>query len=300
MRAALRGLELPPGPWVVAVSGGPDSSALACALRAARPELELTLAQLDHGWRPEDQARADREAVAALAQGLGVPLVCGRLAALAGEAGSLEAGARDARYAWLAEQARACGAAGIALGHTRDDHAETVLWRVLRGTQLSGLRGIPATRRLPQGPTLVRPLLGESRAEVEAYLLRRGVAWRTDPANADPRFLRARLRRDVLPLLRELNPRLRESLERLAASAQEHEDWLADEVRGLREAGLDLGAARLPLAGWAELPRPVQTRLLHDWLRPQVGARLLACHVQAAAQVAERGGRAELPGGVLL
>ncbi|MEZ6187226.1 MAG: tRNA lysidine(34) synthetase TilS [Planctomycetota bacterium] len=294
VRAALRDLDPPPGPWLVAVSGGADSTALACALRAAEPAQELVLAHLDHGWRGPAAAQADRDAAAALARRLGLPLVSGAVAAEPGEAGSLEAGARRARYAWLAEVARERGAAAIALGHTADDQLETVLWRLVRGTRLSGLGGIPPTRRLEGGATLLRPLLGEPRAEVVAYLTREGQPWREDPSNADPRFLRARLRQDVLPALRALNPALEDAVGRLAGSARDVDAWIAQEVRAL---GRDLALPQLPLAGFAELPRPVQERLLHDWLRPQVGARLDAGHVGAARRVALAGGRCGLPGG---
>lgn len=300
VRSVLRALDPPPGPWLVGVSGGADSTALACALRAARPDHALTLAHLDHGWRSPAEANADRDAAQALADALGLPLVCGRCEPTPGETGSLEAGARDARHAWLCEQALSLGATAILLGHTQDDQVETVLWRVLRGAQLSGLAGIPQRRRLAAGPQLVRPLLAEPRAEVEAYLARRGVSWREDPSNADPRFLRARLRRDVLPVLRELNPQLAGSLTRLAASAGGVEAWLAGEVAALRAAGLELGGPTLELAAWRELPPPVQERLLHDWLRPRVGARLLSVHVHAAVRVAGQGGTAELPGGLRL
>ena len=300
VRSVLRALDPPPGPWLVGVSGGADSTALACALRAARPSHALILAHLDHGWRSSAEAVRDREAVQALAGDLGLPLVCGRCEPTSGEAGSLEAGARNARHAWLSEQAQSRGASAIALGHTQDDQVETVLWRVLRGSQLSGLAGIPQRRRLVAGPLLLRPLLAEPRAEVEAYLVRQGVSWREDPTNADPRFLRARLRRDVLPILRELNPQLAGSLTRLATSARGVEAWLAEEVASLRAGGLELGEPTLELAAWRELASPVQERLLHDWLRPQVGARLLSVHVHAAARVAREGGAAELPGGLRL
>jgi tRNA(Ile)-lysidine synthase len=205
--------------WVVAVSGGSDSVGLLRALVALAPGsgLRLTVAHLDHGVRGE-ASRADAAFVADLAAALGLPIDVGRWQP--GRAGHFEADARRARYAWLAEVARARGASAVAVGHTRDDQAETILQRVVRGTGLRGLAGIPRRRPLDEGLALVRPLLDVSRDEVRDYLAALGQPYRDDASNADITRTRARIRHDLLPkLAREYNPRVVDALVRLGALA---------------------------------------------------------------------------------
>jgi len=205
--------------WVVAVSGGGDSVGLLRVLHAVAPGAGLTLsvAHLDHGARGE-ASRADAAFVADLARSLGLPCDTGHWAAT--RPGHFEADARRARYAWLAGVARARGATALAVGHTRDDQAETVLHRVLRGTGLRGLAGIPARRALGDGLTLVRPVLTVSRDEVRDHLAGLGQPFRDDPTNADPARTRARLRHDLLPkLAADYNPQIADALVRLARLA---------------------------------------------------------------------------------
>src|SRR4029077_2405893 len=157
--------------WVVAVSGGGDSVGLLRILHQVAPAvgLRLSVAHLDHGVRGE-AVRADVEFVAELAESLGVPLDLGEWRPT--RSGHFQSDARRARYAWLTEIARARGASVVAVGHTRDDQAETVLHRILRGTGPHGLAGIPRRRVVANDPTvtLVRPLLAVSRRDIRAYL----------------------------------------------------------------------------------------------------------------------------------
>ena len=203
---------------VVAVSGGPDSMALLHALWELRDRLGLTLevAGVDHGLRPEASRELDlvRERAAALGLPFFALAVDAAGARRQGRA-SLQDAARRVRLGALAELATRRGAAAVALGHQADDQAETVLQRIIRGTGLDGLRGIPY-RRAP----FVRPLLDVRRREVLRYLARRSIPFVEDPSNADPRFARARLRHRVLPALREENPRVAEALVGLAAAAR--------------------------------------------------------------------------------
>ena len=159
--------------WVVAVSGGSDSVGMLRVLRhLARPlGLSLCVAHLDHGVRGAE-ARADAAFVDALASSLGLPFVLGCWQPT--RAGHFESDARRARYDWLTEVAQQRGASVIAVGHTSDDQAETILHRVIRGTGPRGLAGIPARRELSSSPrlTLVRPCL-ESRARRFGRSLRR-------------------------------------------------------------------------------------------------------------------------------
>ncbi len=157
--------------WVVAVSGGGDSAGLLRVLHelADRLDLRLSVAHLDHGARGP-AARADAAFVAGLAASLGLAIDLGQWQPA--RSGHFESDARSARYAWLTEIARARGASVVAVGHTRDDQAETILHRIIRGTGVRGLAGMPRKRVLARDPTvtLVRPLLGVSRQAIRDYL----------------------------------------------------------------------------------------------------------------------------------
>ena len=191
----------PPSQWanvtvVVAVSGGCDSVALLRAMAALKAggEGRLCAAHLNHQLRPD--AETDERFVVELCGRLGVPcevgrMDVGRLAAQAGE--GLEAAARKARYRFLKQTAGRLGARFVATAHTADDQAETILHRIVRGTGIRGLAGMARARRLGHA-TLVRPLLGVRRAELQAYLDAIGQPCRHDPSNLDPRFTRNRIR----------------------------------------------------------------------------------------------------------
>lgn len=225
-RRALRWCATPAGTtWVVAVSGGSDSVGLVRALHKLAPELGLMLsvAHLDHGTRGE-AARADAAFVHALAGSLGLPLDLGQWRPT--RAGHFEADARRARYAWLLEIAAARGASAIAVGHTRDDQAETILHRIIRGAGLRGLAGIPSQRVLSCDPPvmLIRPLLSVSRQAIRASLGSTGDAFREDASNSDQARTRARIRHDLLPrLAQEYNPRVAEAIVRLGRLARASE-----------------------------------------------------------------------------
>ena len=194
---------LPAGFWsaacVVGVSGGGDSVALLLALhRLADVDARLVVTHVEHDLR--DSASRDREFVAQLATQLSRPCVVRHVAVrTADRAGEgLEATARRLRYAALAEVARECGARHVAVAHTADDQAETVLHRILRGTGLTGLGGMAAARELCPGIGLVRPLLGLPRDLVRAGLVSFGVGWCEDETNADLRHARNFLRHEIL------------------------------------------------------------------------------------------------------
>lgn len=186
---------------LVAVSGGPDSVALLRALARLRPReaaTQLVVAHFNHGWRGEESDQ-DQAFVEKLSLALGLRFEAGRQDAC--PTGQSEASARAARYAFLLATAHRVGARYVALGHTADDQAETILFRLLRGTGLSGLTGIPALRRLSEATTLVRPMLWIRRSDVLDYLRFLDQPFRIDASNADTRFERNRLRHEVLPRL---------------------------------------------------------------------------------------------------
>jgi tRNA(Ile)-lysidine synthetase-like protein len=213
---------------VLAVSGGPDSTALllgAHALVAAGARgWMLTVAHLDHGLR--DDAEADAALVASAAEQLGLPFRTDRVnvTSLARREGrSLEDAGRQARYRFLERLAAALGATAlIATAHTADDAAETILLRIARGSGLRGLRGIPARRG-----RVIRPLLAERRAVLRAALDAAGIGYIDDPTNADPAAAdRNRIRLEVLPALEQLNPRVVDALSRLGRLAADDDDAL--------------------------------------------------------------------------
>lgn len=211
---------------VVAVSGGPDSLAALLLLRELGEEcgFELAAAHFDHQLRPD--SAADRDFTANLCERLGIPCVTGegdvRQAAAESRAG-IEETARRLRYRFLAFAAERRSAGAVATGHTADDHAETVLHHILRGSGVRGARGLAPAAPLPDAPALrlLRPLLPLSRADTLAVCEAAGVEPRADETNASPAATRNRIRHDLLPRLREENPSVDAALIGLAESARE-------------------------------------------------------------------------------
>jgi tRNA(Ile)-lysidine synthase len=181
----------------------------------------LTIAHLDHALRPDSADDAAFVTDVAASLGLDAHVRRTDVAALARETGrSLEEAGRAARYGLLEELAAERHAL-IATAHTADDAAETVLINLLRGSGLSGARGIP-----PRRGQVVRPLLGERRADLRRHLDGAGLPYRLDPSNADPAFLRNRVRAELLPLMEELRPGAVEALARFARLAADDDDLL--------------------------------------------------------------------------
>ena len=232
-------------PGILAVSGGPDSLALAAAMSELNLP-SLTIAHFNHQLRGADSDR-DEAFVQSFAGESKLPCVVGR-AAVADEAResrtNLEDAARTARYRWLAETARQFGAAWVATGHTADDQAETILHHFLRGTGIRGLGGMPAVRELEPGIALVRPLLGLRRSDVFGYLAERSLTPCHDATNNDTDRTRSRLRHETIPALSaEYNPALVEVVGRLGEQCRELQS-LVDSL-----AGDLLTRAELPPAG---------------------------------------------------
>jgi len=218
---------------IVAVSGGADSVCLLYALREMGMNV-AGVAHFNHRLRGEE-SEGDLRFVAELAARMGVPFY--RAEAQVGEApGNLEQAARLARRGFFLGLMRDGAGDRVALGHTRDDQAETVLFRVLRGSGLAGLAGVhPVTE-----DGLVRPLIQVTREDVLEFLRARGISWREDRTNQDFRFARNRIRHQLLPqLAREWNPRVSEALAHLADLAYEEERWWRGYLPArLKEIGL--------------------------------------------------------------
>jgi tRNA(Ile)-lysidine synthase len=214
---------------VVACSGGVDSVVLAdavCALAASHlPDVSVTIAHLDHGLR--EDGVLDFELVKKLAEKLGVPFKGKRIElGKTHDTGGIEEKARNERYAFLAEVAEKCGADAVLTGHHADDQVETVLFRLLRGTGITGLAGIPETREIAVGVRVVRPLLIFTRKEIAAYAGEKGLAFREDSTNLDTRFQRNRIRRELVPMLEKFAPGFGRSILSMAASARDASDAL--------------------------------------------------------------------------
>jgi tRNA(Ile)-lysidine synthase len=219
---------LSPGDRVlVAVSGGPDSVALLYLLH--KLSYPVVAAHLNHGTRGAE-SDADAALARALADRLGIPFCEERRdvpAEVAREGRNFHEYARAVRYAFLCRAAREQGCAAVATGHHADDATETLLMRLVRGTGPRGLAGIPPVSDW-DGVRVVRPLIECRRSEILAYLGERGIEWREDSSNAQPKYLRNRVRRELLPLLeRDFNPQVREGINRLARALRSEDDYLS-------------------------------------------------------------------------
>ncbi len=231
---------LAPGQRVVlAVSGGRDSMVMLAAMAALSSQPEraygLSVAHLDHQLRPESaqdsafvEQWARRHSLPCVVEAIDVRLWADQRRL------SIETAARQARYEFLAAAAEKLNCAAIATAHHRDDQVETVLHRLLRGSHLRGLAGMPATRRLPGGPVLIRPMLDCPRAIIDEYARQHDIPWRDDPSNAQTHFTRNAIRNDLLPYLAErFNPNVAEAILRLATAAQESDTYLTGIAAGM-------------------------------------------------------------------
>ena len=255
--------ELAPraAPLCVAFSGGADSTALLAALAAqATLRRRLRAIHVDHGLQPASRAwaRHCREVAARL----GVPFVLRRVRVNCGPGQSLEAQARAARYAALAQEL----AAGELLltAHHQDDQLETVLLQLLRGAGLAGLAAMPAVMPFAAG-LLCRPLLSVRRAELTAFTQRRGLPCIEDPANADERFDRNYLRHKVVPLIEARFAGAATAVARSARHAAEAQQLLEQLAAG--DAGHCADGARLSAAALRRLTPVRRRNVLRAWIR---------------------------------
>lgn len=256
-----RQCALPQEPKIaLAVSGGPDSMALCHVLSTLRKKLKLQLLILsvDHGLRAEasDEVRMVEKFCLQHSldfRGLKLSLEVG---------GNLQERARDARYECLWSAAREVLGKDtfLATAHHKEDRAETVLLRILRGTSLEGLNVLS-----PQSGSLLRPMVGATRSEVELHLSRHGIPSCSDPSNLDRRFQRVRVRTELVPILREMSPGIVGHLVALAEEAAQLEEPLGlnREQRGqIRRALQDKGAKiDLPLPGGLRIFRGESEKL---------------------------------------
>lgn len=287
------------GRLLVACSGGPDSTALMDILRLLGPRLGFSIGvvYIDHGQHNEScriltglRTRCRRWKLPLYDSRLNVP------------PGSSEALLRSERYRVLGELSDRHGYPRIATGHTQSDQVETVLMRILRGTGVAGLSGIPAVRGI-----FIRPLLECSRNEILAYLKSRRLGWHRDPTNRNQQaYLRNRIRLQILPLLRrQANPAVDRALLRLSAAAARDNDFIEHTQAVIKPELSTRGAATLPLKVFDELHDSLAIRAVLDMLRSisPPGANLEKLHTDRILSMirrSHRGGdwRLDLPGGV--
>jgi len=295
---------------LVAVSGGPDSTALVRLLWELREKWgrahfpELLVAHVDHGLRGE-ASRADAAFVEALAGRLSCPFLLGRGDARreAQQRGSSpEAAARELRYEFFRDWVLARSVDALVLAHHADDQAETVILRAVRGSGVRGLGAMADQRSLwppsPEPatrtgvPRVLRPLLGWRREELLAFLAERGESYRTDATNDDVAVPRNRVRLEVLPALEAVQPGAVESLARLAKRARRlRSDVEALGARALKEAVV---VSPTTLAGFR-----VDTSLLRIWPESVVHAALELAWARLLERVHQRGGLAHTAGATL-
>ncbi len=287
---------------VVAVSGGPDSVALLHLLNglARRHPLRLHVAHLNHGLRGEEsdedaryvQGICDRWGVLATIERTDVAAMRARYRL------SWEAAARQARYDFLARVASTEGASAVALGHTADDQAETVLLHLLRGTGIRGLRGmLPLSRwRSSDGASevvLVRPLLEVKRQETEAYCANHGLVPRHDSSNLEERFTRNRIRRSLMPQLRRYNPAVTQALTRLASTVAQDVAYIDQQVQSLWPsiAAREPWGMRLHRQGFNKLHPSIQAHALQRAYAEVAGESrdLNLAQVESMRQLSEQG-----------
>lgn len=299
---------------LVAFSGGPDSLALAAALTHVRAVTgaRLVLAHIDHGLRPSsaDEARL----VIALGDGLGCEVIVRRVEReLQGAGAGVEDAARRERYRLLRCVTEQVQADLLVTAHQLDDQAETVLLHLLRGSGLTGARGMGEISEIPSrelhdishqsltgSARLWRPLLSESRQEIIRYLAGRRLTPLLDPSNASTDFRRNWLRHDILPVLEERMPGAGAALARYAALAADDDELLAalaaDALAGAMDPETHLVAARLRAH-----PVALQRRVVRGWLAQQIGLQDLSAErveaVRRLAENADNGRVLELAGG---
>ena len=298
---------------LVAVSGGQDSVCLLYILNKLRDELNIRLhvAHLDHGLRGIE-AEADAKYVQDLADRLGIPATVEKRDVRKyneERKTSLEEAAREVRYRFLDEVAENVGANRIAVGHTRDDQVETLLMHYLRGTGIQGLSGLRPAAPVPYGRQgndrwLIRPLLDTGKEETAEFCRAIGLQPRSDESNTQTTFMRNRIRLELIPLLKQYNPDIENTLIRLADLASEDSDFMEHQsaimfAQTVASEGplLCLDAGRL-----RSVPLSLQRRVFRLALERAYGSLkdIESDHVEALVSLlfSETGKSMSLPGGL--
>jgi tRNA(Ile)-lysidine synthase len=303
-RLAISRMLVPQDNVLVAVSGGADSVSLLYLLKEMQEELrfDLSIAHMDHMARGEESAE-DARFVGALGEKLGLKTFIEKVNV--GEAKenlktSFQEAGRTLRYRFLESTLKNIGGTKLALGHTADDQVETFLINLLRGSGLTGLAGMPEIRG-----AVIRPLIDCTRAEVEAYLASRNLEFRVDASNAENKYLRNRIRHELLPILKTFNRQIASNLKETARIIRDDDQCLAEQARILY-----LGIAKHENAGvtldrekFNQQPVAYQKRIVREAVFQVQGdlRRVTAGHIQGILELfadSREGKMINLPGGL--
>ena len=296
---------------VVGVSGGADSVCLLHLLAWHQKclQTELQVAHLDHQLRGAE-SNADAKYVSELAHQLGLPVTMEQAEVRAYQVKrrcNLEEAAREVRYSFLARVAKKIGTNRIAVGHTRDDHTETVLMHLIRGAGTTGLRGLePRSEMMVEGQKLevIRPLLAITRQEAADYCQKYQLMPRSDSSNLSLAFFRNRIRLELLPLLRKYNPNFDEAIWRLSQIARDEVSFIQEQAQKLwaEVAEEQNGAIYLDKAKINALPQAVQRQLVRLAVSHFLGEvrDIEAEHIEAMLNLIPKPGkRLNLPRGLV-
>ncbi len=268
---------------LLAVSGGPDSMAMLHCYKILHPAYPLFAACADHGLRPGSAQEA--ELVKDICQQWNIPFYSEILPVrqTLPRGTSLEEHCRTLRYAWLEKQMQLLNCSHLATAHNADDNAETVLLHLLRGTGLSGLRGILPRREIKSG-NLIRPLINCGKADMITYCKEQGIPYAEDESNWDLRFERNRIRHKLIPFLKEeFNPAIIQALHRCARAVRQDEDCLDRQAKDLLPQEGPLNAAIL-----RQTHPALRRRVLREWFRINTGISLSSDQTEEADKLFQR------------
>lgn len=274
----------------VALSGGADSVALLYALNRLKDKLGITVkaAHLNHLIRG-DEAFRDEEFVKNLCSSLDIPLICEEIDVpkLAKEQNlSLETAAREIRYEFLN---RVCESGLIATAHTASDNLETVLLNLTRGTAIGGLCGIPIRR-----DNIIRPIISVTREEIEKYCAENNLSFVTDSTNLSDDYTRNKLRHNIVPVLRELNPKIEKSVLKTARSVTQISNLIKDEAENYIKK--NLSDNKLALSNFNKLNPEIAKRVITQFVKIcDSEISLEACHIESIYKICLKCGKTGIP-----
>jgi len=276
---------------VVGISGGPDSVCLLSILNELKDDfqIELIAAHFEHGLRPGEDEK-ETEFVRSFVQSLGIPFEYEKADKdIKNGKGSLEEKARVVRYEFLERVRNKYDANRIALGHNKNDQAETIIMRLLRGSGSEGLKGIPPVRN----EIIIRPIIDLTRDEVLYYLNKKGLHYVSDSSNMDLAFLRNRIRHELIPLLRTYQPNI---IEALAKTAEilfiednflnlEAEKWIEKNSYTVEKAIL------VPINAFKKVHPALKNRILRALIKKKLGhtRRITYDHIAKINEIIEKG-----------
>jgi len=293
------GLPFTGGAIVLAVSGGADSMSLLLAIgdlvKRKKLTLRIIVAHFNHKLRGRE-SDADEAFVRECAGGLGMEFAAGK--STSRSKGNLEQNARDERYEFLGDIACETKASFVLTAHTKNDQAETFLMNLIRGSGADGLAGMSPVRKLDGSVSLVRPLLSwATRSDTESYAGEHDLKYRIDRMNDDETFTRVRIRKTILPMLAEINPRIVETLAQTTELLRQQSKVSPPAGSGPESAS----SARLELTSLKTLSKPDLYSIIRAWLRSARGnlRSLQLIHIEAIERLIfsrKSGKRVELPG----